>query len=162
MASEPKPEGEKPKKLDSAQQAFVVQCLACFDGPSLVVKSVKERFGITITPQAIEAYHPDRHAGRNLAKKWVDLFRETRKTFLEDTSEIAISHRAVRLRALNRMAEKAEAQGNFVLAKELHKQAAEEVGNVYSNRRELTGKDGKDLPVAPATVTVYELPSNGR
>lgn len=33
------------------------------------------------------------------------------------------------------MAEKAEDQGNMGLAKDLLKQAAEEVGNVYSNRR---------------------------
>ncbi len=60
---------------------------------------------------------------------------------------IAISHRAVRLRALQRMAEKGRDPGNMVLTASLMKQAAEEVGNAYTNRHELTGKDGKDLPV---------------
>jgi hypothetical protein len=36
-----------------------------------------------------------------------DALRRDRKTFLEDTATIAISHRAVRLRALQRMSEKA-------------------------------------------------------
>ncbi|PLU18353.1 hypothetical protein BMJ31_20250, partial [Sinorhizobium medicae] len=80
----------------------------------------------------------------------------------EDTATIAISHRAVRLRALQRMAEKAEIQSNMVLAASLLKQAAEEVGNAYTNRRELTRKDGKDLPVPVSPVTIFQLPDNDR
>ncbi|MQV45441.1 DUF2280 domain-containing protein, partial [Sinorhizobium medicae] len=74
----------------------------------------------------------------------------------------AISHRAVRLRGLQRMAKKAEIQGNMELAASLMKQAAEEVGNAYTNRRELTGKDGKDLPVPVSPVTIFQFPDNGR
>jgi hypothetical protein len=110
----------------------------------------------------VEGYDPTKRAGSNLAEKWKLLFEETRKTFLEDTATIAISHRAVRLRALQRMADKAENQGNMVLAASLMKQAAEEVGNAYTNRRELTGKDGKDLPVPVSPVTIFQLPDNGR
>src|SRR5690606_32913826 len=53
---------------------------------------------------------PNKRAGRDLAKRWRAIFEETRKAFLEDTSKIGISHRAVRLRALQRIAEKAEGQ----------------------------------------------------
>ena len=60
------------------------------------------------------------------------------------------------------MAAKAEAKGNFPLAAQLHKQAAEEMGNAYTNRRELTGKDGKDLPAPPPAVAIFALPDNGR
>ena len=95
-------------------------------------------------------------------EKWKALFEETRKTFLEDTATIAISHRAVRLRALQRMSEKAEMQGNMVLAASLLEQAAKEVGDSFTNRRELTGKDGKDLPAPTAPVTIFQLPDNGR
>lgn len=97
-----------------------------------------------------------------MAARWKALFEETRKTFLEDTASIAISHRAVRLRALQRMADKAENQGTIVLASSLLKQAAEEVSGGYTNRRELTGKDGKDLPVPVSPVTLFQLPDNGR
>ena len=140
----------------------VVQALACFDTPSTVEKAVKAEFGETITRQAIEAYDPDKKAGAALSQKWRELFAETRRAFLEDTAEIAISHRAVRLRALQRMADKAETQGNMGLAASLMKQAAEEMGNAYTNRRELTGKDGKDLPVPVSPVTIFQLPDNGR
>lgn len=86
-------------------------------------------------------------AASGLAPKWKVLFDITRKTFLEDTAGIAISHRAVRLRALQRMAEKAETQGNMVLAASLMEQAAKEVGDSYTNRRELTGKGGEPIKV---------------
>lgn len=149
-------------KLTREQQTYVVQTLACFDTPSLVVASVKKDFGVTLSPQLVETYDPTKKAGRNVAARWKALFEETRKTFLEDTASIAISHRAVRLRALQRMADKAEGQGNMVLASSLLKQAAEEVGGSYTNRRELTGKDGKDLPVPVSPVTIFQLPDNGR
>ncbi|KKX29193.1 DUF2280 domain-containing protein [Rhizobium sp. LC145] len=130
------------QKLSREQQTYVVQALACFDSPAVVVAALKKDFGVAISPQAVECYDPTKKAGRNLSVRWKALFEETRKTFLEDTASIAISHRAVRLRALQRMAEKAETQGNMVLASSLLKQAAEEVGNAYTNKRELTGPGG--------------------
>ena len=149
-------------KLTREQQTYVVQALACFDTPSVVSAALKKDFGLAFSVQAIEAYDPTKKAGARLSMRWRALFEETRKTFLEDTASIAISHRAVRLRALQRMADKAEGQGNMVLASSLLKQAAEEVGGSYTNRRELTGKDGKDLPVPVSPVTIFQLPDNGR
>jgi hypothetical protein len=149
-------------KLSVEVQMFVVQSLACFDSPSVVVDAVRKEYGETVARQSVEGYDPTKKAGAALNAKWKALFEETRKTFLEDTAHIGVSHRAVRLRAIQRMADKAEAQGNMVLAKDLLKQAAEEMGNAYTNRRELTGKDGKDLPAPTAPVTIFQLPDNGR
>ncbi|MDX0615144.1 DUF2280 domain-containing protein [Sinorhizobium medicae] len=126
--------------LKDEVKTFIVQSLACFDTPSVVVDAVRKEYGATITRQSVEGYDPTKKAGTNLAEKWRLLFEETRKTFLEDTASIAISHRAVRLRALQRMAEKAETQGNMVLAASLMEQAAKEVGDSYTNRREVTNK----------------------
>ncbi len=148
-------------RLTEEARTFVVQALACFDAPSVVRDAVKREFGLTITAQAIEAYDPTKRAGRHLADKWKALFAATRETFLEDTSKIGVSHRAVRLRAIERMAAKAESQGNMALAAQLYEQAAKECGDAYTNRRELTGKNGAPLPAA-AAVTVFALPDNGR
>ncbi len=134
-----------PGKLNDEQKTFVVQSLACFDTPSAVVEAVRSEFGIEITRQTIEGYDPNKRAGATLAEEWRQVFEATRKAFLEDTSRIAISHRAVRLRALQRMAEKAEGMKNLALAAQLHEQAAKEVGDAYTNRRELTGKDGAPI-----------------
>lgn len=116
-------------------KAFVVQALACFDTPSQVVVSVKERFGLEVTRQQCEAYDPTKYVGRNLNVKWQTLFDDTRKRFREETAEIPIANRAYRLRALGRMAEKAENMKNMALTAQLLEQAAKEVGDVYVNRR---------------------------
>ena len=146
-------------KLTIEAQTLVVQGLACFDTPSMIAEEVKKEFGVTITRQAVESYDPTKRAGHALSAKWKALFEETRRAFLEDTSRIGISHRAVRLRALQRMAHKAEEMKNLPLAAQLHEQAAKEVGDAYTNRRELTGKGGK--PLAPAAQVIV-LPANGR
>jgi len=135
-------------KLTVEQQTYVVQALACFDTPMVVAAAIKKEFDVVVSPQGIEVYDPNKRAGRKLSKRWRALFEETRKAFLEDTSKIGISHRAVRLRALQRMAEKAETQGNMVLAASLMEQAAKEVGDSFTNRRELTGKNGEALAFA--------------
>lgn len=127
-------------KLTEPQQTAVVQALACFDSPAQVAAFLRKDHGVDIAPQSVEAYDPTKKAGAAIAAKWRALFEETRRAFLEDTSQIAISHRAVRLRALQRMAEKAEGSGNMVLAASLMEQAAKEVGDSYTNRRELAGK----------------------
>lgn len=152
----------KSNKLRDEVKTFIVTSLACFDTPGVVAEAVKREFGETVTRQAIECYDPNKRAGSRLSEKWRQLFDETRKAFLEDTSKIGISHRSVRLRALDRMATRAEERGNMVLAKDLLKQAAEEMGNAFTNRREITGKDGKDLPAPVAPVTIFQLPDNGR
>jgi len=134
----------EPKLTDEAR-TFVVQSLAMYDPPSIVAAAVKKDFDLIITPQGCEAYDPTKRAGAKLSDKWRALFKETRSTFLEDTSRIGISHRATRLRALQRMADRAEGQGNLALAANLHKQAAEEMGNAYTNRRELSGPGGEPI-----------------
>lgn len=124
-------------RITAEHKTYIVQCLACFDSPKAVADAVKQEFGLEISRQAVEAYDPNKRQGRNLAKKWRQLFDETRKTFLEDTSAIAISHKPVRLRTLQRMAIKAEDMGNMALAAQLNEQAAKEMGEAYTNRRVL-------------------------
>ncbi|MCA0961163.1 DUF2280 domain-containing protein [Salipiger bermudensis] len=130
------------QRLPEEVKTYIVQALACFDTPSVVSKSVKDEFGLNVARQKVESYDPTKRAGKNVSKKHRELFDATRAAFLEDTSEIAISHRAVRLRALQRMAEKAESQGNMVLASSLLEQAAKETGGSYTNRREVGGLGG--------------------
>lgn len=138
--------------LSNEAKTFIVQALACFDSPTVVAKAVKDELGIEVTRQHVESHDPTKKAAATLGKRWVELFTATRKTFLEDTSTIGISHRAVRIRSLQRYAATAEKQGNLRLAAELMEQAAKEMGDAYTNRRILTGKDGNPLvptPMAP-------------
>lgn len=131
--------GKGEPKLTDAARAFVVQQLAMFDKPSVVVACVKQEFGITLSPQAVEFYDPTKRAGAKLHERWKVLFEETRKAFLSDTAEVGISHKVVRLRALDRMSAQAEKQGNLQLAASLHEQAAKEMGDAYTNTRVVKG-----------------------
>lgn len=138
-------------RLTADQKLFIVQRLACFDPPTAVAKAVREEYQIEVSRQVVEGYDPTKYAGRNLAAKHKTVFEETRKAFLEDTSGIAISHKAVRLRSLQRMAEKAESMGNMVLAKDLLEQAAKEAGDAYSNKRVVDHRSG-DGSMSPKAV----------
>lgn len=136
MAKRPKP------TLNDEARAYVVASLACFDPPGVVAKAVREEFGLQITPQSVEAYDPTKRAGRKLSAKWKAMFEETREKFLKDSAAIGVANKAVRLRRLERMVDKAETMGNMALAANLLEQAAKEVGNAYTNTRVLTGADG--------------------
>lgn len=146
--------------LSDEVKTFIVQQLACFDPPSVVVKAVKAEFGETVSPQQVESYNPERRAGQNLGEQFRELFRTTRAAFLEDAAAIGISHRVTRLRALQRLAERAETQGNIALAAQLLAQAAKEVGGAFTNKREneLTGKDGAPLVDGGITVAFVRAP----
>ncbi|HBO1307272.1 TPA: DUF2280 domain-containing protein [Pseudomonas aeruginosa] len=140
--------------LNSELKSFIVQALACFDTPSQVVEAVKNDFGIVVTRQQVESHDPTKAAGKGLAKRWVTLFHDTRKRFREETAEIPIANRAYRLRALGRMAERAEGMRNMGLAIQILEQAAKESGGMYSNKHQLehSGPGGGPIPTMPTTI----------
>lgn len=142
------PRGEP--KLTDELRAYVVQELAAYIPPSVVADAIRKDFGIKITPQSIEAYDPTKRAGAKLAMRWRVLFEATRKAVREDVDAIGIANRNVRLRTLQRMAVKAESSGNMALVANLLEQAAKEVGDAYTNRREITGKEG--APIMPSVI----------
>ncbi|MBN3832946.1 DUF2280 domain-containing protein [Burkholderia sp. Ac-20344] len=137
-------------------KVFVTQALACFDTPSRAAKAVRDEFGVEVSPQQCERYDPTKRAGSALSKKYREIFERTRAEFLSDTSRIGVSHRAVRLRALDRAVALAEQRGNLPLMAQLLEQAAKEAGDAFTNRRRLehTGEDGG--PIVNRTVVVDE------
>lgn len=145
--------------LPDEAKTLIVQHLACFDSPAVVAEAVKKELGIAVSRQAVESYNPTRRAGAKLAEKWKALFSETRKAFLEDTAEIGIAHRSVRLRRLDRMQLKAESMGNLQLAGELGEKAAKEQGDAYTNTRVIRG--GLEL-TAPKGLADFYAGADGR
>ncbi|CAH0276865.1 hypothetical protein SRABI106_03183 [Rahnella aquatilis] len=125
-------------------KAFIVQALACFDTPSQVVESVQKEFDLKITRQQVESHDPTKVSGQTLGKKWAELFNASRERFQTEISDIPIANRAYRLRALDRMATKAEGMKNFAMTAQLMEQAAKECGDAYTNKHKLehTGANG--------------------
>ena len=138
--------------LQREVKAFIVQALACFDTPSQVAEAVQKEFGLTITRQQVESHDPTKTSGKCLAKRWVTLFHDTRQRFRDDTADIPIANRAFRLRALGRMAERAESVKNLALAAQLMEQAAKECGDIYVNRARKEEAGGE--PLIPTRIQV--------
>lgn len=143
-------------KLTEQVRTFIVQSLAMFDAPSVVVDAVKAEFGIIVSRQSVENYDPHKRAGKNLSEKWKTVFEATRDEFIKNTSRIGVSHRSVRIRALQRMAAKAEEMRNISLAAQLLEQAAKEMGNAYTNRREITGANGGAVAMITTAMSARE------
>ena len=141
----------KSGKLDNEQKAFIVERLAVWESPSEVAKAVKAEFGTEISRQAIERYDPEKHAGRDLGARWRERFWRAREAFRRDLEAVPEVHKPVRVRRLAEMSRAAQARGNAVLAAALLEQIAKEVGNVYSNRRELTGTGGGPIDTKNST-----------
>lgn len=136
-------------KLKDQHKAFVIQRLACFDSPKEAAEALKEEFGVQITPQGAEAYDPHKRAGSRLAQQWRDLFERTRKGFLDHVENfVPEANKAVRLRHLSHAFRALKARGNHVAAADMLERIAKELGNVHSNRREITGRDGKPIEIA--------------
>ncbi|WP_313237873.1 DUF2280 domain-containing protein [Delftia acidovorans] len=145
-------------KLSEAEKRFIVQALACYDTPTQVVEAVKEEFGTVMDRGHVGCYDPTKVAGKQLAKKWRDLFEETRKRFRKEVSEIPIADQAYRMRQLQRMLQDAMSRKNVVLASQLLEQAAKEAGGQFTNRRlnEHTGKGGGPVEVATLGKEEYK------
>ncbi|ENV94172.1 hypothetical protein F937_03576 [Acinetobacter calcoaceticus ANC 3680] len=70
-------------KLKKAEQLFVVRSLAQFMTPTEVVKAIKEKYNVDVSPQQVEAYDPTKVAGRDLRKEFKDVFEATREEYLK-------------------------------------------------------------------------------
>lgn len=144
-------------KLTDAMRAVIVRELACYAMPDEVSKMVKEDFGIDITRQGIECYDPTKFAGRGLSKKWTTLFHAARKEFIEDfASRVPEANKAVRIRGLALASRQMKARGNYMGMSHMYEQIAKEVGNVHTNRRELTGKDGGPIKTQDVSTMTPE------
>ncbi|SFU93947.1 DUF2280 domain-containing protein [Pseudoduganella namucuonensis] len=123
--------------------AYIVAALACYDTPAQVAAAVKERFGLALSRQRIEAYHPERRAGARLNATWRAMFYDVRARFHAELDNIPIACQAYRLRALDRIAGVAEDMGNLQLAMQVLEQAAREASNLdQAGRQQLTRPAG--------------------
>ncbi len=138
--------------LTEDQKVFIVQALACYDSPSTVAAAVKDQFGVIVSRQQVESYDHTKASSKGVAKKLVALFDETRERFVEGVAAVPVAKKVYRLRVLQRALERAEKQGNSGMVLQILEQAAKEEGGAFTNKRELTGKNGDPLPAMPTTI----------
>jgi hypothetical protein len=130
--------------LPANVKIFMIERLAAFEPPSAVAAAVKEEFGLSVVRQVVEGHDPTKSTGRQLSKRWAELFHAKRAEYISDIDRIGIRHRADRLRKLDRVAREAEAAKNRPLVLQAIEMAAKEVGDVFTNRRatEVSGAGG--------------------
>lgn len=138
--------------LNSEQKAFIVRLYARFDGTGEVCRAFRERYGLDLPTQQAVHYNA---AGPSYqgAPKWRELFHAERKAFLENVDAIGIANKTVRIQRLEYLCALALSRKNIKLASELMEQAAKEMGEVFTNRREVKS----DVRSVTATMTTDEL-----
>ncbi len=130
---------------------FIVRSLARFNTPTETAELVNQDYGVQVTKQQCEKYDPTKRAGENLSDELKAEFEVTRKDFLEKPQNIPIANLTVRLQRLENQYQKHGK--NRVAALSILKQAAEDMGGKYTNRQEITGKDGEALQTTVVHAT---------
>ncbi|WP_313582586.1 DUF2280 domain-containing protein [Acinetobacter variabilis] len=141
--------------LKEPVKIFIVQALACRDTPQEVAELVKQEYGIKIERSQVALYDPTKAAGKNLSKKFVDLFNETRNKFDEGLIDIPIAQKFYRMRQYQKHLEKNAR--NTVMSLNIMKQAAQDLGGQFTNRQEITGKDGEALQTTVVHATQEQV-----
>lgn len=140
--------------LNKREKIFIVRLLAEFNTPTETVALVKEEFKKEVTRQQVESYDPTKRAGKNLSAELKAEFEATRKAFVDQPLNIPIANLSVRLMHLQRIVD--HAGKNKPLIKEALEQAAKEMGGVYTNRKEVTGKGGGPIETVSGVVPVEQ------
>jgi hypothetical protein len=122
--------------LNNEQKAFIVGAFARFEGVAEVCRSFKDEYGLELPKPHALAYNPGGEKYRG-APKWRELFQAERKRFTEGVNNIGIALKAVRLQKLDKLCTIAMERRNVKLACDVLEQAAKEMGEVFTNRREL-------------------------
>ncbi|WP_336937113.1 DUF2280 domain-containing protein [Acinetobacter modestus] len=139
--------------LKEPVKIFIVQALACRDTPQEVAELVKQEFGIITDRMQCASYDPTKAAGRNLSKKFRDLFEETRKKFDEGLIDIPIANKHYRMKQYDKLLNKTK---NTVMALKIMEQAAKDSGGLFTNRKEITGANGGPVETVQSQTTVED------
>ncbi|MDQ7246108.1 DUF2280 domain-containing protein [Dongia sedimenti] len=136
IAPDPKPttqtgrrQNQKRSVLTDEVKVFIVKGLARYETPSRVAASVLAEFGIAIDRRQVFAYDPA--GSRPPAQRWIDLHAAARAKFLRAVSEIGVAQKVVRLRMLDRLANRADESNQTERVAKLLEQAAKECGGFY-------------------------------
>ena len=139
--------------LNQKHKLFIVRSLAQWNTPTETVELVQQEFGITISRQQCEAYDPTKRTGQNLSKVLADEFYKTREQFRKNTDEMPLANLAVRLRHYENLLNNPQNKRNPILQLTILKQVAKDVGGQFTNRQEITGKDGKPIETINQNVS---------
>lgn len=126
--------------LKEPVKIFIVQALACRDTPQEVADQVLQEFAVKIDRKQCQLYDPTKAAGKNLSKKFVELFHKTRADFDAGLIDIPIANKHYRLKQYQKQLERNAK--NTVMSLKILEQAAKDCGGQFTNKQEITGAGG--------------------
>lgn len=141
-------------ELSHAAKTRLVTYLAQFSGPSEAARLVSEEFAVTLDRRTAWKYDATKR-GCKIGPAYRQLFRFVRRRWLQDLSTLPIAHRGHRLRVLDRLAGKLEAEGNYAGALRAVELAAKEANDVYSKR----GSERGQKAVATVATGCFDVAS---
>jgi len=139
-------------KLTHEIRAKIVAGWARYDTPIEIRREIQETYQVDVDMQQIYALNPEGASWKG-SKRWEAVFAAERKMFLESAGRIGIAQKVVRLQRLDKLCRMALDKRNVKLAAELMEQAAKEMGEVFTNRREVR----QDVRAVTATMSTEEL-----
>jgi hypothetical protein len=143
-------------RLKKAEKIFIVRSLAQFMPISDVVRDIKEKFNVDVSPQQVEYYDPTKAASADLAQEFIDLFNEARKEYIDQPlHNIEGANDIVQLRILSALFIKK--QNNTRDAIKLSDQMQKIVKGFYEKKIEITGKDGAPLQTTTVQATQEQV-----
>lgn len=129
-------------KLTEEQKRFLVVFFARWGSPKKAANALKAEYGVEITRQGAERFNPTSKAGATLSARHRKLYDETRAKFETEMDGVAETKRSVRVRMLAEAAQIYYEAGNYLAMARMLEAIAKEMGNIHTNERRLTGKDG--------------------
>lgn len=137
--------------LKEPVKIFIVQALACRDTPQEVADQVLQEFGVKIDRKQCQLYDPTKAAGKNLSKKFVELFNKTRADFDAGLIDIPIANKHYRLKQYQKQLERNSK--NTVMSLKILEQAAKDCGGQFTNKQEITGAGGGPIETINQNVS---------
>ena len=143
-------------RLKKTEKTFIVRSLAQFMTPTEVVKDIKEKFNIDVSPQQVETYDPTKVAGADLSQEFVDLFNKARKEYLDQPlHNIVGANDIVQLQILSDLL--VSKKGNVVMSIKLIDQIQKIMKGHYEKKIEITGADGTPLQTTTVQATQEQV-----
>jgi hypothetical protein len=159
----------QPPKLPDKVRRFVVTMLACYERHDDVRKAALEQYGeelkaagVELTRDKVRALDPTQARGQEMSPKLKEVFWETRKRFDAESEEQLIGDLRHRRSMYRVIADRALAKGNEQLALQALKQAAQDAGGVFTNRRELSGPKGGPVETVSMSLEDWKATAAAR
>lgn len=130
-------------RINKKVKIFIVKMLAEFETTTETAKAVKNIFNVDVSQQQCECYDPTKKMGFDLSQELRDKFFEYRRKANEELEAIPVANKRYRLQKIQNLID--ENPNNPVFTPKWLEQAAKEMGGQFTNRQEITGKDGKPI-----------------